>query len=68
MFDLKLSLSFLAGAYTTLLPFIATLGMMLVASGSAYILAEGQSINQVPDAFVWLGRGADLAGPCAQSN
>ncbi|MFM7136863.1 MAG: ABC transporter permease [Planctomycetota bacterium] len=43
-------------------PFIATLGMMLIASGLAYILAAGQSINQVPDAFVWLGRGADLGG------
>ena len=55
----------LSGGVVTLFgipPFIATLGMMLVASGSAYILAEGQSINQVPDAFVWLGRGADLAG------
>ena len=41
-------------------PFIATLGMMLVASGLAYILAEGQSVYQVPDTFVWLGRGADL--------
>ena len=38
-------------------PFIATLGMMLVASGLAYILAEGQSVYQVPDSFVWLGRG-----------
>ncbi len=55
----------LSGGLITLFgipPFIATLGMMLVASGSAYILAEGQSINQVPDTFVWLGRGADLAG------
>jgi ribose transport system permease protein len=41
-------------------PFIVTLGMMLVASGLAYILADGQSINQVPDTFIWLGRGADL--------
>ena len=41
-------------------PFIATLGMMLVASGLAYILAEGQSVYQVPDSFVWLGRSADL--------
>jgi ribose transport system permease protein len=41
-------------------PFIVTLGMMLVASGLAYILADGQSINQVPDRFIWLGRGADL--------
>ena len=52
-----------SGAMVTLFrvpPFIVTLGMMLVASGLAYILSDGQSINQVPDAFVRLGRGADL--------
>lgn len=43
-------------------PFVVTLGMMLVARGLAYILAEGQSIDQVPGTFVWLGRGADLWG------
>jgi ribose transport system permease protein len=43
-------------------PFIVTLSVMLVASGLASILAENQSIYQVPDAFVWLGRGADLLG------
>ncbi len=41
-------------------PFIVTLAMMLVGSGCAYILAKGQSIYQIPDSFVWLGRGADL--------
>ena len=41
-------------------PFIVTLAMMLVASGMAYLLAQGQSIYQIPDSFVWLGRGADL--------
>jgi len=41
-------------------PFIVTLGMMLVASGVAYTVAEGLSIHQVPDSFVWLGRGADF--------
>ena len=41
-------------------PFIVTLAVMLVASGLAYILSDGQSINQVPDAFIRLGRGADL--------
>ena len=41
-------------------PFIVTLAMMLVGSGFAYILAKGQSIYQIPDSFVWLGRGADL--------
>ena len=42
-------------------PFIVTLAMMLVGSGLAYILAKGQSIYQIPDSFVWLGRGADFA-------
>ena len=35
---------------------------MFIARGFAYILAENQSIYQVPDSFVWLGRGADLFG------
>ncbi len=54
-----------SGAMVTLFaipPFIVTLAMMLVGSGLAYILAKGQSIYQLPDSFVWLGRGADLAG------
>ncbi|HEY3964735.1 MAG TPA: ABC transporter permease [Planctomycetaceae bacterium] len=54
-----------SGAMITLFripPFIVTLAMMLVGSGLAYILAEGQSIYQIPDSFVWLGRGADLFG------
>ena len=41
-------------------PFIVTLAMMLVASGLAYTLADGQSIYQLPDSFVWLGRSATL--------
>ena len=41
-------------------PFIVTLAMMLVGSGCAFMLAKGQSIYQIPDSFVWLGRGADL--------
>jgi ribose transport system permease protein len=41
-------------------PFIVTLAMMLVGSGLAYLIAEGQSIYQIPESFVWLGRGADL--------
>jgi ribose transport system permease protein len=40
--------------------FIATLGMMQVASGLAFLLAAGESIYQIPDSFTWLGRGADL--------
>jgi ribose transport system permease protein len=43
----------------TIPPFIVTLAMMLVGSGLAYTLAKGEAIYQIPDSFVWLGRGAD---------
>lgn len=43
-------------------PFIVTLATMLITSGFAYLLAQGQSVYQVPESFVWLGRGADLGG------
>jgi ribose transport system permease protein len=43
-------------------PFIVTLAMMLVASGTAYILADGQSVYQIPESFVWLGRGTGFGG------
>jgi ribose transport system permease protein len=46
-------------------PFIVTLAMMLVASGLAFLAARGQSVYQVPDSFVWLGRGSDLGLPRA---
>ncbi|MGV3662006.1 MAG: ABC transporter permease [Prosthecobacter sp.] len=55
----------ISGAFITRLrmpPFIVTLAMMLVCSGLAYRLAENQSVYQVPDSFVGLGRGADLFG------
>ncbi|MFO1483483.1 MAG: ABC transporter permease [Verrucomicrobiaceae bacterium] len=55
----------ISGTFITRLrmpPFIVTLAMMLVCSGLAYRLAENQSVYQVPDSFVWLGRGADLFG------
>lgn len=42
-------------------PFIATLGMMLVARGLAFTLTDGLSVSQMPDAFTFLGRGT-LAG------
>jgi ribose transport system permease protein len=37
-------------------PFLATMGVMLVASGLAFQVSEGQSVYQVPDGFTWLGR------------
>jgi ribose transport system permease protein len=43
-------------------PFIVTLAMMLVGSGLAYRISNEQSIYEIPDSFVWLGRGADLFG------
>ncbi|NBV25059.1 MAG: ABC transporter permease [Proteobacteria bacterium] len=55
----------ISGAMVTVFhlpPFIVTLAMMLVASGAAYLLTHGQSVYQVPDSFVQLGRGADLFG------
>lgn len=55
----------ISGAVTTLFrvpPFIVTLAMMLVASGLAYIASAGQSIYQVPESFVWLGRGTGPFG------
>jgi ribose transport system permease protein len=41
-------------------PFLVTLATMLMASGVAFLLTGGQSVFQVPDRFIWLGRGADL--------
>ena len=43
-------------------PFIVTLAMMLVCSGAAYKLSGNTTISQVPDTFIWLGRGADFFG------
>jgi ribose transport system permease protein len=43
-------------------PFVATLGMMMVGSGLAYMLSGGLSIYQLPQSFDWLGRGDDLWG------
>jgi len=40
-------------------PFIATLAVMQVASGLAYIISEGRPVYKLPQSFVLLGRGAD---------
>jgi len=37
-------------------PFIATLAMMQVAGGLAFIVAQGQTIYDIPASFTWLGR------------
>jgi ribose transport system permease protein len=46
-------------------PFIATLAMMLVASGAAFVLSRGESIYQVPESFTWLGRATAFGLPNA---
>ncbi len=43
-------------------PFIATLAFMLIGRGRALTLTDNQSVYQLPDSFVWLGRGADFFG------
>lgn len=44
-------------------PFIATLGMMMMASGLSFRLSAGHSIPELPPAFFWLGRGQTLGLP-----
>jgi len=46
-------------------PFIATLAMMMIASGVAFMISRGRSIDQVPHFFVWLGRGEWFGIPVA---
>ncbi len=55
----------LSGAAITafnLPPFIATLGVMQIASGIAFILSKGTSIYEIPESFTILGRGTSLGG------
>ena len=40
-------------------PFIVTLAVMQMARGLAYLIAKGKPIYQIPDSFLWLGRGAE---------
>ena len=42
-------------------PINATLAMMQVASGLAFIVARGQSLYDIPASYTWLGRGAGVA-------
>lgn len=40
-------------------PFIATLAMMQVAAGFAYIISRGKPIYRIPESFIVLGRGSE---------
>jgi ribose transport system permease protein len=56
----------LNGTLVTLLkipPFIASLGTMLIASGSAFLLTGGEEAHRIPASFVWLGRGTQYGIP-----
>lgn len=50
-------------AWFRVAPFIATLAIMLMARGFAFIFTGGFSIYQVPDGLVWLGQGKTLRIP-----
>ncbi len=49
-------------AYFGVPSFVASLGMMMVASGLAYMISGGLSIYQIPSSFDWLGRGDSFLG------
>jgi ribose transport system permease protein len=58
----------LNGVWVTFLrvpPFIATLATMLIASGHAFMLSKGQSIDQLPTSFRMLGQGRWIGVPVA---
>ena len=44
-------------AFFAIPPFIVTLALMLIASGMAYLIAQNESIYQLPVEFTHLGRG-----------
>jgi ribose transport system permease protein len=55
-----------SGAFITLAklpPFIVTLGVMLMANGLAFRLADGNSIAELPRSYFWLGGGQTAGIP-----
>lgn len=44
-------------------PFIVTLSAMMMVSGIASKLTNNESVYQIPDSFIWLGRGATWGVP-----
>lgn len=44
-------------------PFIATLGVMMIARGLAFMITGGFSVYQVPASLPWLGQGRSLGIP-----
>jgi inositol transport system permease protein len=61
-----LSLGFVNGAliaFTRIPPFIATLGMMQIARGLAYIYSNGRPVSTLNDDFLFIGQGSLLGVP-----
>ncbi len=61
-----LSLGFVNGAliaFTRIPPFIATLGMMQIARGLAYIYSDGRPVSTLNDDFLFIGQGSLLGVP-----
>jgi inositol transport system permease protein len=55
-----LAMGFVNGAliaYTRIPPFIATLGMMQIARGLAYVYSNGRPVSTVTEDFLFLGQG-----------
>ncbi|WP_432460703.1 MULTISPECIES: ABC transporter permease [unclassified Agarivorans] len=50
-------------AYTRLPPFIATLGMMIVARGAALLYSDGRPISSLTSSYQWIGQGNILGIP-----
>ena len=48
-------------AYTGIPPFIATLGMMIIARGAALLYSDGRPISSLIDSYQWIGQG-NIAG------
>ena len=48
-------------AYTGIPPFIATLGMMIVARGAALLYSDGRPVSSLIDSYQWIGQG-NIAG------
>ena len=44
-------------AYTGIPPFIATLGMMIIARGAALLYSDGRPISSLIDSYQWIGQG-----------
>lgn len=44
-------------AYTGIPPFIATLGMMIIARGGALLYSDGRPVSSLTDSYQWIGQG-----------